>query len=107
MKTTLELPDNLMREVKIRAAQTDRKLKDVVAEAIARGLEPPAARRSAPGPRKATARARRKTPVKRARGPAKPVSDELLHALSAAGDAMSAAGVDFEDWAKHSREVWR
>ncbi len=38
MKTTLELPDPLMREVKIRAAQTDRKLKDVIAELIARGL---------------------------------------------------------------------
>lgn len=38
MKTTLELPDRLMREVKIRAAQTDRKLKDVVADLIARGL---------------------------------------------------------------------
>ncbi|MDQ3564916.1 MAG: hypothetical protein M3436_12490 [Pseudomonadota bacterium] len=38
MKTTLELPDRLMREVRIRAAQTDRKLKDVVADLIARGL---------------------------------------------------------------------
>jgi len=38
VKTTLELPDRLMREVKIRAAQTDRKLKDVVADLIARGL---------------------------------------------------------------------
>lgn len=39
MKTTLELPDKLMRAVKIRAAKTDRKLKDVVAELIERGLE--------------------------------------------------------------------
>lgn len=39
MKTTLELPDELMRGVKIRAAQTDRKLKDVVADLIPRGLE--------------------------------------------------------------------
>jgi plasmid stability protein len=39
MKTTLELPDKLMRAVKIRAAETDRKLKDVVAELIQRGLE--------------------------------------------------------------------
>lgn len=39
MKTTLELPDPLMRAVKIRAAQTDRKLKDVVADLIQRGLE--------------------------------------------------------------------
>ena len=41
MKTTLELPDRLMRKVKIRAAQTDRKLKDVVAELITRGMEEP------------------------------------------------------------------
>jgi hypothetical protein len=38
VKTTLELPDRLMREVKIRAAQTDRKLKDTIADLIARGL---------------------------------------------------------------------
>ena len=39
MKTTLELPDELMRSVKIRAAQSDRRLKDVVTELIERGLE--------------------------------------------------------------------
>lgn len=99
MKTTLELPDELMRAVKVRAAATDRKLKDVVAEAIARGLENPAAERSASR--------RGKSPAKRTRGPSGPIADDLLEALSAAGDAMSAAGVDFEDWARHSREVWR
>ena len=41
MKTTLELPDELMRSVKVRAAETDRKLKDVVSELIRRGLESP------------------------------------------------------------------
>ena len=39
MKTTLELPDPLMREVKILAAQSNRKLKDVVAELIETGLD--------------------------------------------------------------------
>ena len=39
MKTTLELPDELMRHLKVRAAQTDRTLKDVVTEVIRRGLE--------------------------------------------------------------------
>lgn len=39
MKTTLELPDELMRHLKVRAAQTDRTLKDVVTEVIQRGLE--------------------------------------------------------------------
>lgn len=91
MKTTLELPDDLMRAVKLRAAATDRKLKDVVTEAIASGL----AAASEPASRKTTAR----------RGRAK--SDPLMEALAAAGDAMKAAGVDFEEWAKHSRDVWR
>lgn len=38
MKTTLELPDDLMRAIKIRAASEDRKLKDLVAELLRRGL---------------------------------------------------------------------
>jgi plasmid stability protein len=38
MKTTLELPDEIMRAVKIRAATEGRKLKDVVAEALKAGL---------------------------------------------------------------------
>jgi len=41
MKTTLELPDDLMRTVKIRAVQENRKLKDLVAELLRRGLEQP------------------------------------------------------------------
>ncbi len=45
VKTTLELPDDLMRAIKVRAAQEDRRLKDVVAELLRRGLsqqeEPP------------------------------------------------------------------
>ncbi len=43
MKTTLELPDELMRQIKIRAAASDRKLKDTVAELIRRGLQAAAA----------------------------------------------------------------
>jgi plasmid stability protein len=38
MKTTLDLPDDLMRAVKIRAAEQNRKLKDVVAELLRLGL---------------------------------------------------------------------
>ena len=38
MKTTLDLPDELMREIKVRAAREDRKLKDLVAELLRRGL---------------------------------------------------------------------
>ena len=39
MKTTLDLPDPLMREVRIRAAQDGRKLKDLVAELLRCGLD--------------------------------------------------------------------
>lgn len=39
MKTTLELPDELLRRIKIRAAAGDRKLKDTVEELIRRGLQ--------------------------------------------------------------------
>jgi plasmid stability protein len=40
VKTTLDLPDDLMREMKIRAASQGRKLKDVLAETIRLGLFP-------------------------------------------------------------------
>ena len=43
MKTTVELPDELLRAVKVRAAQESRKLKDVLAEVIACGLAQPSA----------------------------------------------------------------
>ena len=39
MKTTLELPDELMRVLKVKAATENRRLKDIVEEAIRRGLE--------------------------------------------------------------------
>lgn len=38
MRTTLELPDDLMRSVKVRAAQTDRTMTEVVAELLRAGL---------------------------------------------------------------------
>ncbi len=38
MKTTLDLPDELMRTVKIRAVREDRKLKDMVALLLRCGL---------------------------------------------------------------------
>jgi plasmid stability protein len=39
MKTTLELPDDLLRAIKIRAVRDNRKLKDAVADLLRRGLE--------------------------------------------------------------------
>ena len=38
MKTTLDLPDELMKEVKIRAVNEKRKLKDAIADLLRRGL---------------------------------------------------------------------
>jgi plasmid stability protein len=38
MKTTLDLPDDLMRQVKIRAVEENRKLKDTIADLLRRGL---------------------------------------------------------------------
>jgi hypothetical protein len=49
VKTTLELPDDLMRDIKIRAVKENRKLKDAIADLLRRGLsqktvEPPPVR---------------------------------------------------------------
>lgn len=42
MKTTLDLPDELLRAVKVRAARSNRRFKDVVAELLAKGMSEPA-----------------------------------------------------------------
>lgn len=39
MKTTLELPEELLRAIKIRAVRDNRKLKDAVADLLRRGLD--------------------------------------------------------------------
>ena len=41
MKTTLDLPEDLVTEIKLRAALEHRKMKDVAAEALRRGLRTP------------------------------------------------------------------
>ena len=51
MKTTLDLPDDLMREVKIRAAQQGKKLKDVMAETLRSGLFPESTALEKPKPK--------------------------------------------------------
>lgn len=38
MKTTLELPDELARRIKVRAAQRNQKLKDTIAQLLELGL---------------------------------------------------------------------
>ncbi|MEN8662370.1 MAG: antitoxin [Lentimonas sp.] len=45
MKTTLDLPEPLVREMKLRAVHEGRKLKDVAEEVFWRGLQAPAASR--------------------------------------------------------------
>jgi plasmid stability protein len=45
MKTTLDLPDDLVREVKIRAVKENRKLKDTIADLLRQALSPRSARR--------------------------------------------------------------
>ena len=39
MKMTVELPDHLMHRIKIRAVHEHKKLKDIVAELVERGME--------------------------------------------------------------------
>src|ERR1700742_5172556 len=56
MKTTLELPEDLVRAVKIRAVEENRRLKDTVADLLRHGL---AQKRGVP----ATARKRLKLPL--------------------------------------------
>ena len=38
MKTTLDLPDDLMRQVKIRAVHEQKKLKDTIADLLRKGI---------------------------------------------------------------------
>jgi plasmid stability protein len=52
MKTTLDLPDELMRTIKIRAAQQGRKIKDVVAELLSWGLSHGEVETANPTPRR-------------------------------------------------------
>ncbi len=46
MKTTLDIPDEVMREVKIRAVHEHKKLKDTIAELLQKGIAASKTRRS-------------------------------------------------------------
>ena len=65
MKTTLDLPDDLMREVKICAVNENRKLQDAIADLLRSGLSEQAART-------ATVRHRAKLPLVRCAHDARP-----------------------------------
>ena len=47
MKTTLDLPNDLVREVKLRAVNEGKKLKDVISDLLRQGLGHPASTMSA------------------------------------------------------------
>jgi hypothetical protein len=68
MKTTLDLPDELMRTVKIRAVRENRKLKDMIAELLRRGLAQPPDGRGA-------VRHRVQLPIVRCAHPARPAEE--------------------------------
>ncbi|HKB01690.1 MAG TPA: hypothetical protein VKD90_05690 [Gemmataceae bacterium] len=51
MKTTVELPDGLVREIKMRAVSRRQKLKDTVAELLQKGLAASDAEAAAPAVR--------------------------------------------------------
>jgi plasmid stability protein len=77
MKTTLDLPDELMRAVKIRAAEDNRKLKDTIADLLRQGLDQP--RSETP-----QIRNRVKLPLISGGHPAKPgeeLTPELIHEI--------------------------
>ena len=74
MKTTLDLPDELVRRIKIEAAQSDRKLKDLVAQLLEAGLR---------ASRDDGAAAALPKPVKRRRGG--PLTVDAIEAAIAAG----------------------
>jgi hypothetical protein len=81
MKTTLDLPEDLVREMKFRAVREGRKLRDVAEEVFRRGMAAPG---SAPGTRH-----RVKLPIIPAPGGAKPFDlsgERLLELEMEAGE---------------------
>ena len=78
MKTTLDLPSDLVREMKLQAAREGRKLRDVATEIFRRGLSQPISRGTA-------ALHRVKLPLIACKTPASPVkeltSDQLAEVL--------------------------
>ena len=85
MKTTLDLPDELMRAVRIRAAEENLKLKVVVAELLRLGLSAVASGRQ-------TVRNRVRFPLVQCAHPAKPgeeLTPERVAALLAEGEVSN------------------
>lgn len=86
MKTTIDLPAELVRAVKIRAAEENRRFKDVVAELLQRGLTGEARERQRSG--------RVQLPLLRghAAAPGEELSAERVAQILADEDLRSVAG---------------
>ena len=76
MKTTLDLPEDLVRSIKIRAAREDRKLKDLVADLLRKGMES-TSQPGTSGPRRA------QFPIFRGGHPAKPGEEATPERIAA------------------------
>lgn len=91
MKTTVDLPDELLRAVKIRAAAEGRRLREVMADLIRLGLEQET--RGAQGRSGERTEARVRLPLVRCAHPAAPgeeLTPERVAALLAADEARAA-----------------
>ncbi|CAN5856073.1 antitoxin VapB41 [soil metagenome] len=88
MKTTIDIPDDLMRAVKIRAVEENRKLKDMVADLLRQGL----AQSTSETP---PVRHRVELPLIKGGHPAKPgeeLTPERLHEILAQDEVDRALG---------------
>ena len=74
MKTTLDLPSDLVREIKLRAVNEGRKLKDTMADLLRKGLSTHASRNAAKS-------SRVKLPLIQCRRSAKLTPDQVASAL--------------------------
>ena len=84
MKTTLDLPNDLVQEIKLRAVNEGRKLKDVTADLLRAALAPPPKSNSFP-----TAAVPKTLPMIRARS-------------SPPGSTANLTAQEFCDWIKHA-----
>ena len=83
MKTTLDLPDSLVRDIKLRAVLEGRKLKDVVADLLRAGLTPSSGKSG------------------RQKGPALPKTLPLIQVRPAApADVSKMPAQEWCDWLK-------
>lgn len=85
MRTTLDLPDDLLRAIRIRAAEEQRTLKDLMAELLRRGLARPTDERQAQTVRRV------RLPLVRCAHPARPeeeMTPERVAEILAGTEAM-------------------